>query len=191
MKKISLSGVMALFCLYITAQSNTIKPLYTGDRLPNITFAQVFNYTTDKPRLSDFQQNHQKMILLDFWNTTCIPCIKSFKKLDSLQQVFKDELQILLVTPEDSNTVKTTIERWEKLNNRKLQLPVITGDTILQRYIHKQYNPHYAWITPDNVLLAQTSFITSEILKAFLSQMKFDVERRGYLKQMNKTNAKF
>lgn len=191
MKKISLSGVMALFCLYITAQSNTIKPLYTGDRLPNITFAQVFNYTTDKARLSDFQQNHQKMILLDFWNTTCIPCIKSFKKLDSLQQVFIDQLQILLVTPEDSNTVKTTIERWEKLNNRKLQLPVITGDTILQRYIHKQYNPHYAWIAPDNVLLAQTSFITSEILKAFLSQMKFDVERRGYLKQMNKTNAKF
>ncbi|MCH5686650.1 hypothetical protein LWM68_21740 [Niabella sp. W65] len=129
------------------------------------------------------------MILLDFWNTTCIPCIKSFKKLDSLQQVFKDKLQILLVTPEDSNTVKATIERWEKANNKELRIPVIAGDTLLRQYIHKQYNPHYAWVAPDNVLIAQTSssFIVPEILHAYLSQMKNEVERRGYFKANNIT----
>lgn len=184
MKKITLCGVLALLCLYVTAQSPTIKPLYTGDRLPDIVFKQVLNYTNSTASLSTFQQNHRKMIILDFWNTTCIPCIKSFKKLDSLQQVYKNELQILLVTPEDSNTVKATISRWEKANNRKLQIPVITGDTLLQQYIHKQYNPHYVWIAPDNVLMAQTSssFIIPEILEACLSRMSYETGRRGYIK---------
>lgn len=178
---------MAILCLYVTAQSEIIKPLYTGDRLPDIMFTQVLNHTDTKGSISGFQQNNQKLLLLDFWNTTCIPCIKSFKKLDSLQQVFKQELQILLVTPEDSNIVKATIDRWEKANNQKLRIPVITNDTLLQKYIHKQYNPHYAWIAPDNVLIAQTSssFVTAEILKTYLSQMKYQVDRRGYLKRNN------
>ncbi len=178
---------MAIFCLYATAQSNISKPLYTGDRLPDIVFTQVLNHTYTKATLSDFQQNSKKLLLLDFWNTTCIPCIKSFKKLDSLQQVFKQALQILLITPEDSNIVKATIERWEKANNQKLRIPVITNDTLLQQYIHKRYNPHYAWITPDNVLIAQTSssFVTAEILKTYLSQMKYQMDRRGYLKRTN------
>ncbi len=187
MKKIALCSVMAMLCLYATAQPAIIKPLYTGDRLPDILFTQVLNHTSNQARLSSFQQNNQKLLLLDFWNTTCIPCIKSFKKLDSLQQVFKRELQILLITPEDSNIVKKTIDRWEKANKQKLRIPVIFGDTILQRYIHKQYNPHYAWIAPDNVLIAQTSssFITPAILKTYLSQMKYEVGRRGYLKRNN------
>ena len=179
---------MAMLCLCTTAQSNIIKPLYTGDRLPDILFTQVLNHTESQASLSSFQQNNQKLLLLDFWNTTCIPCIKSFKKLDSLQQVYKEELQILLITPEDSNIVKATIGRWEKANKQKLNIPVIAGDTILQRYIHKQYNPHYAWIAPDNVLIAQTSssFVTPQILTTYLSQMKYEVDRRGYLKRNNK-----
>lgn len=178
---------MAILCLYATAQSNIIKPLYTGDRLPDIMFARVLNHTNSKASLSAFQQGNQKLILLDFWNTTCIPCIKSFKKLDSLQQAFNESLQILLITPEDSNIVKATIERWEKANNQKLRIPIITNDTLLQKYIHKQYNPHYAWIAPDNVLIAQTSssFVTPEILKTYLSQIKYEVDRRGYLKRNN------
>jgi thiol-disulfide isomerase/thioredoxin len=187
MKKITLCSVLAILCLYATAQSAIIKPLYTGDRLPDIVFTQVLNHTDTKATLSGFQQNNQKLLLLDFWNTTCIPCIKSFKKLDSLQQAFKQELQIVLITPEDSNIVKATLERWQKANNQKLRIPVITNDTLLQRYIHKQYNPHYAWIAPDNVLIAQTSssFVTAEILKTYLSQMKYDLDRRGYLKRNN------
>lgn len=179
---------MAMLCLYATAQSNIVKPLYTGDRLPDIMFTQILNHTESQASLSSFQQNNQKLLLLDFWNTTCIPCIKSFKKLDSLQRVFKGELQILLITPEDSNIVKATIDRWEKANKQKLNIPVITGDTILQQYIHKQYNPHYAWIAPDNVLIAQTSssFVTPQILTTYLSQMKYEVDRRGYLKRNNK-----
>lgn len=178
---------MATLCLYVTAQSEIIKPLYTGDRLPDIMFTQVLNHTDIKGSVFGFQQNNQKLLLLDFWNTTCIPCIKSFKKLDSLQHVFKQELQILLITPEDSNVVKATIERWEKANNQKLRIPVITNDTLLQKYIHKRYNPHYAWVAPDNVLIAQTSssFFTPEILKTYLSQMKSKVDRRGYLKRNN------
>lgn len=184
MKKTTLSGVLALLCLYGTAQPKTIRPLYTGDRLPDISFTQVLSYTSTRASLSDFQDRHQKMILIDFWHTTCLPCIRSFKKLDSLQQLYKSQLQILLVTPEDSNTVKLTVSRWEKANNQKLGIPIITADTILSQYIYKKANPHYAWVAPDNVLLAQTSssFITAEILQAYLKHVKSDADRRGYIK---------
>ncbi|WP_157558176.1 TlpA family protein disulfide reductase [Niabella aurantiaca] len=188
MKRTTLLGVMALFCLALTAQQNTRSPLLVGERLPNITFHNIINHTANTATLSGFQQDYTRLVLLDFWNTTCIPCIRAFKKLNILQQQYNNQLQIVLVTSEDSIAVKNTIANWEMANGQKLNIPIITKDSLLRKYIRRRYNPHYAWVAPDGVLLAQTSatFVTPDVVAAYMKTMLADVEHRGYKKRDSK-----
>lgn len=188
MKKTTLLGVMVLLCQALTAQQNARSPLLIGERLPNVTFHNIINHTEHTATLSGFQQDYTKLVLLDFWNTTCIPCIRAFKKLNVLQRQYHDQLQIVLVTSEDSVPVKKTIANWEAANGQKLNIPIITKDSLLRRYIRRRYNPHYAWVAPDGVLLAQTSatFVTEDVVAAYLKTMLTDVEHRGYKKRDSK-----
>ena len=88
---------MALLCLNfgLSAQENTAAKNYQiGDRVPEILFDNILNYTNTQGKLSDFKN---KAVILDFWATWCGSCIKSFPHLDSLQKQFKNNLQILLI----------------------------------------------------------------------------------------------
>lgn len=183
---------MAILCLCTTAQEQTIEPLYTGERLPDVRISHILNYQLPSAPLSAFQHNYSRLILLDFWNTSCIPCIRAFAKLDSLQQEFGGQIQILLVTTEDSNTVKKTVARWEQATQKKLHLPLVVQDTLLSRYIRRGFNPHYAWIAPDGVLLAQTNatFITRDMLTTYTKTIVTAVEQRGYKQRDIKTKLK-
>lgn len=185
MKKTTLLGVMAFLCQALTAQRNIPSSLLVGERLPDITFHSIINHHSNTASLSDFQQNDTKLVLLDFWNTLCIPCIRAFSKLNALQQQYGNQLQIVLVTSEDSNVVRKTLSNWEAVNKQKLSIPIITKDSLLRKYIRRRYNPHYAWIAPDGVLLAQTSatFVTQDVVAAYLKTMQSDVEQRGYKKR--------
>lgn len=173
--------LLLCFCLCTGAQQPVIKPLRIGERLPDVQLTHIINYKAKSATLSDFQNNYSRMLLLDFWNTRCMPCIRAFAKLDSLQQQYGEHLQILLVTYEDSATVQNLLSRWEAANKKKLSVPIITKDTVLKKYIRKRYNPHYAWVAPDGVLLAQTSasFVTHEILEAYMKIMLQGVEKRN------------
>ncbi|MGE9313203.1 TlpA family protein disulfide reductase [Niabella sp. CJ426] len=192
MKKLTLLSVMASLCLVTNSQTSHIQPLLTGERLPDIRFNSIINYGGHTASLAGFQKNYTRLVLLDFWHTTCIPCIKSFTKLDSLQLEFGEKMQILLVTTEDSNTVKHTLARWEIANKRKLSIPIITNDSLLSSYIRRGYNPHYAWVAPDGVLLAQTNitFINREMISQYLKTTINAVEQRGFKERDIKRNLK-
>jgi thiol-disulfide isomerase/thioredoxin len=181
MQKLTLLSVLAILCLHINAQQDT-QALHIGERLPDIVLTNIINSETETARLSSLQKDYSRLILLDFWNTYCKPCIRAFGKLDSLQQRYSEQLQIIMVTHEGSAAVQKTLNQWEAVNNRKLSLLFITSDTVLQQYIRRLYNPHYAWIAPDRVLIAQTSstFVSNEVVEAYLLTMKNDVENRGY-----------
>ncbi|WP_300601653.1 hypothetical protein [Niabella sp.] len=190
MKKTTLLGVMAFLCQTLTAQKNTLSPLLVGERIPDITFHHIINYSADTASLSQFQKNDAKLVLLDFWNTQCLPCIRSFGKLNALQQQYGHQLQIILVTSEGPAAVRKTLANWEAANRQKLNVPVIIKDSLLSKFIRRRYNPHYAWVAPDGMLLAQTSatFVTEEVVAAYLRTMLADAEQRGYKKQELKAN---
>ena len=64
-----------------------LTPLHRGDRVPDFMFTEVYNYSRDTIRLSDFRG---KLVILDFWGPACYSCIKTFPFVDSLQKKFKD-----------------------------------------------------------------------------------------------------
>lgn len=120
------------------AQSN-IKPLQIGDQVPDLEFTNLLN--TDKKiiKLSDYRG---KLIILDFFATWCMPCIRALPHLDSLQKEFVDELVVIPITIERDTTVMKFLEKHPDL---KMSLPYIFN-TYLREYFPHTLVPHEVWI---------------------------------------------
>lgn len=101
------------------------KGLRVGDTMPDIPL-KIVNNKTGKDRLVDFRD---KLVILDFWSTSCTVCIKDFSYMEYLQQKFGDKIQIILANPWE------TQEQIEKQFNERYKgrinmpdLPSIVAD---------------------------------------------------------------
>lgn len=141
------------------------QPYAVGDTIPEIRLQHLFNFRSETCRLSDFKN---KLLILDFWDVSCIACIESFSKLDSLQKKFKDSLQILLVNRQSEDSTKRFFEK-----RRKIKIPgtpFITEDSILQTWFPHKGEPFHVWIDKDRIVryIVSGYNTTSERVDSFL-----------------------
>jgi thiol-disulfide isomerase/thioredoxin len=134
---------MWLLCITIifsqrSAYSQTVQ---IGQKCPDVTLYNVMNYPHNKIRLSDFKG---KLIILDFWGLHCTACIAAFPEMDSLQKIFGNKIQIIMVNKEDEDSTK---HFFTKMKNIKMpSLPFVTGDTILSKFFPYLLVPQHVWI---------------------------------------------
>jgi thiol-disulfide isomerase/thioredoxin len=161
-----------VFIIFFAQNVFSQRSLSIGDRVPDIEFGQVLNYSSNAARLSDFDG---KLVLLDFWATWCTSCLHSFPRLDSLQQQMKDKLQIILVncrdTKDNLSTVESFFKKWESRMGWKLQLMSVVDDTVANKIFEHHLIPHYVWISKEGKLIAISSSyaITAENINAALN----------------------
>lgn len=134
------------------AQPNT--RIYTGDQLSDLDLGTLLNNVgkTEKVKLSDYKG---RLVILDFWNTHCGPCVKALPKLDSLQKLYGDKIVILPVTFQKKDAVMEFIAR-QKTRGIALQLPTIIDDTVLSKRFPHISVPHEVWIGLKGEVIAQT-----------------------------------
>lgn len=146
-----------LLPLLCGAQVPPIKPLTIGDTVPDIVFNHVINYKDKKIQVSQFKG---KLVILDFWATTCMSCIYGFAKSDSLQYQFKDSIQIILVNPEISRDslakVNRTLQRFVINRGVALHLPIALYDRQAYALFPFHYLPNLVWIGSDGIVKAIT-----------------------------------
>jgi uncharacterized protein (TIGR03435 family) len=145
------------------------KPLAVGDTIPNLKFEQVFDRAKPILQLTDFKD---KLVILDFWGVRCSSCLEEFPKLDSLQNVFKDHVQIISV---NSNSLgRDSLIRFFKKHPRVhlLQLPSVIGSKVLMDAFPHRGNPYRVWISKDGVLTLDDVPITAEYIQAVLENKK-------------------
>ncbi len=156
---IYMGGIFMYLCL-LQAQELNIN-----DQCPEVTL-KVINYDHDKINLSDFRG---KLLILDFWMTSCAPCIKAMPYLDSLQQVFGDKVQILPVTMEPYEKVSRF---WKGNKNTKdTSLPSVVNDTSLRKLFPHIANPYEVWIDQTGRVIAFTGHeaVTAQNIRDVLS----------------------
>lgn len=146
--------VIAIFILFFKASSQKLQPLTVGDKVPNITLHHIVHYKDSVAKLSDFKG---KLLILDFWATYCTNCIGEFPHNNTLQQQFKDKLQILNVAFEPKNTITGFLSKLEAQNGAGYRITTITDDKILEHLFPHQLIPHLVWIGPDGTVKAITS----------------------------------
>lgn len=145
-----------------------IAELHIGDQVPDILIDKIINNDKRSIRTSDYKD---KLLVLDFWDTTCATCIASMPKLDSLQAVFGDRIKLLSVTwmPEDKivNFFKTN--RFLKEHNPPVNRPSVVGDRTLRSYFPYETNPHVVWIYKGKVIaITGGEYITGEGIETIL-----------------------
>ncbi len=126
------------------------QELMPGDTIPGLTIKNLLYKDDDSIRISDLRG---KLILLDFWATYCIPCVRNMKKLDSLQKQFENDLKVIAVTHEDRKKVMDLFSRRKE----SYRISIVTDDTVLNEMFPHTVVPHYAWIDRKGTLLATTS----------------------------------
>lgn len=108
----SLAAVV--WCLTLLATNNSIiaeDMLSIGSKAPKLDIEHWIHYGNGRFRpIKDFETG--KVYVVEFWATTCGPCVASMPHLAGLQEKFADRgLQVISVSDEDLETVKTFLER--------------------------------------------------------------------------------
>jgi thiol-disulfide isomerase/thioredoxin len=150
-----------------------------GDKFPEYVFNATQKDSSYQFTLSKYQG---KNVIIDLWNVYCAGCIGGMKKLDSLQKIFKETLQIILVT-------KNSKEQVEKLFSRKnLQrpdLPIVVADTIAYDvFFPHDGDPLHVWIDTSRVIKYITGGYntTAENIKKFMNNEPLKVSFQAKLK---------
>lgn len=162
--------VIVLLCLFeIHPGFSQEKPLLIGNKVPDLQFTMMINHQGDFKKLSDLKG---RLILLDFWFSSCTSCLHAFPKLDSIQKKFKEQVQIVLINDfENEAVIKRFYEKWGKRTGYNLSLPSGLSNKKIKELFPHQSDPHYIWIGKDGKIIAITESdqVTEENIHAILN----------------------
>jgi len=86
--KLKITIAIALLSILLTTSLFSKESLKAADfKLDNIKGKQV--------SISDF---NEKLIVLDFWATWCVPCKKAMKELDKIQKKYSENVQVIAIS---------------------------------------------------------------------------------------------
>ncbi len=174
-------GFLALLCLFLraAAQENIKeKGLRVGDLVPDVVLEKVLNNEGGTLKLSDFKG---KLLIIDFWATSCGACIQAMPRLDSLVDAFNGKLVILPVTAEQGARIAAFQHANAFLKRKRFR--TVVDDKVLHALFPHRMLPHEAWIDSSGKVLGfteasdVTGFTVEQALarKGLTSRMKEDV----------------
>lgn len=158
--------ILTIVILHFSIRTQS-QMLTIGDKVPNVLIENIINYRYPSVSLESLRG---KLIIIDFWGTTCSSCIAALPKIDSLQQLFSDKIQTFTITNFDKEeAVWTTLKRNRHLKN--LKLPVVLGGQNLKDLFPHQIVSHVAWIGGDGIVKAitGTEYITESNIQKVLN----------------------
>jgi len=171
-----LIGLLALLCICVSGvgQQTNIKAYFISEKVPDLPLNNIINYKDSIGTLSSFAG---KLIILDFWDLHCGSCISMFPAEDSLQRQFKNDVQFILVAPDEKSRVRTFLKHWNSTHSNNLSIPIVTQDKLLSQLFRHWYIPHYVWIASTGKILAQTSLsmIDSNSIAVAIRWIKADI----------------
>ncbi len=158
----SLLGVLSLHTITTAAQG-----LQIGDKVPDVEIKRILNYKSGSESLKNLFGD--KSLLIDFWFVGCSSCFESFPTIDSIQQEFKDDLNVLLVSYESKEATLRAFAGNKRVSH--IKLPSAVSDTLLALMFPHYSAPHEIWIDKNGIVRAITDHrsITRENIRAFIS----------------------
>lgn len=150
MKKILFAIAVLVNTIVVMAQDHELT---VNDAVPALRFAPLVNYP--KKEL-DLKSLDGKVVILDFWSTQCGSCVASIPHLEEIQEQFKDQLQVVLVSQESPALIDAFFQKRKRLT-KNFKAPIVTNDSILSKIFPNDGIPHLVWIGKDRKVKAITT----------------------------------
>jgi len=151
----------ALSCVVAHAQVSasgvaTPRALGIGDTIPEAVWQLPVQLVlpSGATKITSLSEWRGKLIILDFMGLWCGNCIKALPKLDSLQQTYNGQIQVVITTDDRVSQLNQFYAR--NAANNPLTLPAIAQDSVLRTYFPFKAVSHLVWITPTGVLATTT-----------------------------------
>lgn len=139
-----------------------IVPLRIGQSVPNEfwTKEHLFFINGDTIRQS-LEEHRGKLLVLDFWNTKCAPCLSQQSEIEFFKKNNPDDLTVVMVNPIVS---KDRLEDVVKLNSNKERLSAVSmsgiESIVVDEYLAKLFRPggypFYVWINRRGIVQLTT-----------------------------------
>lgn len=114
--------------------------------------------------------NNQKLLIIDFWATWCVPCAPATKQLEILQELKPDDVFIVAVSEENEKTIAAYLKKNPiKLAVLKDYMP----NSMLELFA-VQSRPYSILLSVDGNILHEghPSSITAKMIEKYAQQMK-------------------
>lgn len=125
-----------------------VKPLRIGDSIPEELWnlpLNVLNHEDGKSviKLDDYRD--RSLILLDFWNNVCVPCLKLIPKIEGIAHEVGSDFQPIPITNQKREKIETFLE------GKDLDFLTVVEGSILTKYFPMFSVPHEIWIKDGKV----------------------------------------
>lgn len=142
-----------------TQERLDLKPLKAGDPMPDEIWETnlVMHDLKGGSKTVPFKDLKGKVILFDFWSTTCSSCIQGFPKMEQLQKKYGKDLAIILVNSKRNRDtpkrLKAVFDNYKKIYNYEMSLPSLLDDTMFTNLFPHHSIPTHAWVDREGRLL--------------------------------------
>lgn len=130
------------------------QPLKIGDRIPDIMLRGIMGKNHQEIKLS--QLRDRDLLLIDFWFTSCVPCLKEMRLLDSLGKKHPEKFRTVMVTYQSEQEIRNFLNWQTNSDLKEADLFLVTGDTVLRKMFPHRSAPHNIWIDRSGTVRAIT-----------------------------------
>lgn len=120
-----------------------------GDKMVD---GELWDKNGNRRTLSEFA-GKGKYILLDFWTSTCGPCIQSIPEMEEVIKRHGDKLTVVGISLDDKTRWKEALKKYQ-MNGEQLNELLPEGMGLSARYGVTGI-PHYFMINPEGVIIDQ------------------------------------
>ncbi len=156
--------------------------LNVGDTIPQQLWDHSFEVTNHTRETFQLNSVKGKSIILDFWGTTCVPCIRKIPEIGRFTQIFSDRLAVVAASHENKEQIDKFITKYRLQDkNRYFPVSIVDNKLLRQQLLPYQSIPHYVWIDHRGVIRAITydRAITEENVRKFVNGESFDYELKN------------
>lgn len=122
-----------------------------------------------KDKSIDWKSLENKVVLLDFFSTSCGTCIQIMPHLQELEQKHPDKFKVIIVTAQDKETLEQFFAKNKYLKEHQVNLPVIYNDSYFHELFPHNSEPHEVLLFRGKVqaITSSGSINEASILKLF------------------------
>ena len=139
-----------------------LQAMKPGDKLPDSFWDMPMELDDFKGKKSKFKFGDMRgrIIIFDFWSTTCKSCIENIPHMEQIQGKYPDDLAIILVNSKRNKDtpgrINATMKRYKEQYKYDIGLFTILDDTLLTTLFPHNAIPSTAWINREGIYMGNT-----------------------------------